>query len=126
MEDRDRLAAGDAGRETRGVLFRIAGGESEEVVDDDVDGPADGIAGKVGIVHGLGENALSGEGGIAVDEEGEIFFASAFTSAVLLGAGASDGDGVDGFEMARVRDQMNMNFVAAMRVVFSGRAHVIS
>jgi hypothetical protein len=67
-----------------------------------VNGAADGVAGEVGVVHGLGEDALSGECGVAVDEEREIFFASAFAGAVLLGAGAADGDGVDGFEMAGV------------------------
>ena len=30
VEDRDRLAAGDAGGEARGVFFGVAGGESEE------------------------------------------------------------------------------------------------
>jgi hypothetical protein len=102
MEDGDGLAARDAGGEASGVLFEIAGGESEQVVDDHVNGAADGVTGKIGIVHGLGEDALSGEGGVAVDEEREIFLASAFAGAVLLGAGAADGDGIDGFEVAGI------------------------
>ncbi len=125
MEDGNRLAARDAGGEARGVLFGVAGGEAEKIVDDDVDGAADGVAGEVGVVHGLGEDALSGECGVAVDEERKIFFASAFAGAVLLGAGAADGDGIDGFEVAGVRDQVDVNFSAAARFVFAGRAHVI-
>ena len=73
-----------------------------KIVDDDVNGAADGVAGKVGVIHGLGEDALSGESGVAVDQEREIFFASAFAGAVLLGAGAADGDGIDGFEVAGI------------------------
>ena len=107
------------------MFFEVAGGEAEEIVDDDVNGAADGVAGKVGVVHGFGEDALAGEGGVAVDEQREIFFASAFAGAVLLGAGAADGDGIDGFEVAGIRDQMDVNFVAAARDVFAGRAHVI-
>src|SRR5258706_8959770 len=89
VEDRYGLAARDAGGEARGVLFEIAGGESEQIVDNHVNGAADGVARKVGIVHGFGEDALSGEGGVAVNQQREIFFSSAFTGAVLLGAGAA-------------------------------------
>ena len=91
VEDGDRLAARDAGGEAGGVFFEIAGGESEQIVDDYVNGAADGVAGKVGVVHGLGEDALSGESGVAVDEQRKIFFASAFAGAVLLSARAADG-----------------------------------
>ena len=102
VEDGNRLAARDAGGEARGVLFGIAGGEAEKIVDDDVDGAADGVSGKVGVVHGLGEDALPGECGVAVDEQRKILFAAPFSGAVLLGASAADGDGIDGFEMAGI------------------------
>ena len=90
-----------------------------------MDRAADGVAGEVGVVQGLGEDALSGECGVAVDEERKIFFAATFAGAILLGAGAADGDGIDGFEMAGVRDQVNVNLAAAAGGVFAGRAHVI-
>ena len=125
VEDGNRLAARDAGGEARGVFFGVAGGEAEKIVDHDVDGAADGVAGEVGVVHGLGEDALSGECGVAVNEERKIFFATTFASAVLLGAGAADGDGIDGFEMTRIGDQVNVDFSAATRFVFAGRTHVI-
>ena len=125
VEDGNRLAARDAGGEARGVFFGIAGGEAEKIVDHDVNRAADGVAGKVGVVHGLGEDALPGERGVAVDQERKIFFAAAFAGAILLGAGAADGDGIDGFEVAGVRDQMDVNFAAAVRFVFAGCAHVI-
>ena len=125
VEDGNRLAARDAGGEARGVFFGVAGGEAEQIVDDDMNRAADGVAGQVGVVHGFGEDALSGERGVAVHEERKIFFASAFAGAILLGASAADGDGIDGFEMAGIRNQMDVNFAAAARDVFAGRAHVI-
>src|SRR5208282_5210858 len=48
VKDGDGLAARDAGREARGVLFGIAGGEAEKIVHDHVNCSADGVAGKVG------------------------------------------------------------------------------
>ena len=125
VEDGNRLAARDAGGEARGVLFGVAGGEAEKIVDDDVNRAADGVARQIGVVHGLGEDALSGERGVAVNQQRKIFFASAFAGAVLLGAGAADGDGIDGFEMAGIRDQVDVNLATAAGDVFAGRAHVV-
>ncbi len=125
VEDGNRLAAGDAGREARGMFFDVAGGESEEIVDDDVNGAADGVAGKVGVIHGFGEDALSGEGSISVNEKRDVFFAAAFSGAVLFGAGAAHGDGIDGFEVTGIRDQVDVNLVAAVGQVLAGGAHVI-
>ena len=44
---------------------------------------------------------------------GRYFFAPSFASAVLLGAGAADGDGIDGFQMAGIGDQVDVNLAAA-------------
>src|SRR4030095_1943642 len=113
VEDGNRLAAGEVGGEALGVLVAIVRGEADEVVDDDVDRATDGVAGKVGEVHGLGEDALSGESGVAVDEQGEIFFAAVFPGAVLLGTCAADSHGVDGFKVAGIRYQVNVDLGAA-------------
>ena len=67
-----------------------------------MNGASDGVAGKVGVVHGFGEDSLASEGGVAMDQQGKIFFASAFASAILLGASTADGDGIDGLEVAGV------------------------
>ena len=103
----------------------IVGGEADQIVHDDVNGAAGGVAREVGVVHGLGGNALTGECGVAVDQQRQKFFAAAFAGAVLLGAGASDGDGIDRFQMAGVRDQVNVDLGAAARDVFAGCAQVI-
>ena len=125
VEDGNGLTTRDAGGKPGGVFLGVAGGEAEKIIDDDVNGAADGIAGKVGVIHGFGEDALSGESGIAMDQEGKIFIACAFGSAVLLGTSAADGDGIDGLEVAGVGDEMDVNFAATSCCVFAGGAHVI-
>ncbi len=102
VENGNRLAARDARRKAGRVLLHITGGESQQVVDDYVNRAADGIAGQVSIVHGFGQDALSGESSVAVHQQRKIFFASTFARAVLLGASAAHGDGVDSFEVAGI------------------------
>jgi len=63
---------------------------------------ADGIALEVGEVQGFGEDALPGESCVAMDEDGKIQVAAIFSGAVLFGAGAAYGDGVDRFEVTRI------------------------
>ena len=48
-----------------------AGGEPDLVVDHDVDGAAGAVAAQLGQVEGLGDHALAGEGGVAVDQDGQ-------------------------------------------------------
>ena len=44
VEDRDRQALGQVGREAAGIGIAGIGGESDQVVDDDVNRAADGVA----------------------------------------------------------------------------------
>ena len=58
-------------------------------------------------IHGLSPDALSGEGGIAVDHNGKN---SLFTAhANLLGPHPSGCYWIDGFEVARIGNQMQVN-----------------
>ena len=125
VEDRNRLTAGKLGREARGVLFTRAGGESEQVVDDDVNGAADGVACEIRVVDGLGQNTLACEGGVAVNEERQEFLCSIGASAVVLGARAAHGHRIDGFKMARVGNEVDVNLRAALGRVLAGGADVI-
>ena len=56
----------DVGAVLAGSRVLRRGGEADLVVDDDVDGPADAVAGQVRQVQRLGDHALAGEGGVAV------------------------------------------------------------
>ena len=134
VEDGDALALGDVGSETRRMFLNRGRGEADEIVDDDVDGAADGVALEVGEIQRFGEDALAGKGGVAVHDDRPNFverFARAIddgpvgSAARLLCAGATHGDGIDGFQMARVRDDVNVERFAVCRDVASGRADVI-
>ncbi len=69
MEDRNRKPLGEIRREAAGIGIAWIRGEAEQIVDDDVDGSADGIAAQVGEVQGLRGNPLSREGGVAMHQE---------------------------------------------------------
>ena len=125
VEDGDGEALGHVGGEAGGVRLFGEGGEAEEIVDDDVDGAADVPAGEGGEDEGLGEDALAGEGGVAVHDEGEDLVAAGFAEAGLLGAGAADGDRVDGFEVAWVRDEVEGDLAAFGGAVGAGGSHVV-
>src|SRR6185369_293672 len=107
------------------MFFARTGGESEQVVDDDVNGAADRVACEIRVVDGLGQNTLACEGGVAVNEERQEFLCSVGASAVVLGACAANGYRVDGFKMARVGNQVDVNLRAALRFVLAGGADVI-
>ena len=125
VKDGNRLSAGKVGGEALGVFLAVVGGESHQVVDDDVDGAARCVAGQVGKVHGFGENALTCEGCIAMDKQWEILFAAAFARTVLFGARAPHGHGIDRFQVAGIRDQVDVDLGAAARDVFAGRAQMV-
>jgi hypothetical protein len=73
VKDGNRLPPRQLRGETRGVLFAGIGGEPDQVVDDHVDGSADGVAGEVGIIQRLRGDALPGERGVAVHQHGRYF-----------------------------------------------------
>ncbi len=129
VEDGDGQALGEVGGEARAVgLFGI-GGEAEQVVDDDLDGAADGEAVDGGEIEGLGPDALAGEGGVAVDDHGQSLFrglgvATGF-SAVLTGAGAAHNDGVGGLEMRRVGGEVERDGLAVGGGEVASGAHVV-
>ena len=125
VEDGDGQAFGEVGGEARGVRFFGLGGESDEVVDDDVDAAADGVAVDAGEVQGLGPDALAGEGGVAVDDDGEDAVDTVGANAILAGAGAAHGDGIDGFEVAGVGDEVQGDGAAIARGESAGGSDVV-
>ena len=88
-------------------------------------GPTHAVTRNVGKVQGLSEDALTGEGAIAVNQQREKLFASALTSAFLFGTRASNRDRIHGFKMARIGHQVNMDFRAAASHILASGAHVI-
>ena len=106
------------------MYFGRARRKAKQIVDDNVNGAADPVP-KVGVVQGLGENALASKRGVAVNQQGQIFSRSVFRGAVMLGPRAADGHRVNGFQVAWIRNQMDVNLARRARFVISGRAHVV-
>ncbi len=103
VEDRRLDHLGDVG----GVAGRagLAGqcGETDLVVDHDVDRAAGLVALELGEVEGLGDESLSGERGVAVDQQRQDPAAGCHVVASpLLAPGSAFDDRVDGFEVSRV------------------------
>ena len=125
VKNRNGLPPRNARRKPRRVFFAVIRGEAQQIVRNHVNRAAHGVARKVGVVHGLGQNSLPGKRGIAVHQQRQIGFASAFAGAILLRPRAPNRNRIDRFQMAGIRNQVNVNFRAAARDVLPGRAHVI-
>src|SRR5690606_35055208 len=81
---------------------RVAGGETDLVVDDDVDGAAGLEAANLRHLEGFHHHALTREGGVAVDGDRQYLVADRIQAAVLAGAhGTLDHRG-DDLQVGRV------------------------
>ena len=100
------------------MLLAVAGGEAHQVIHDDVDRAAHGVAREVGVIHRLSRDALSGKRRVAVHQQRKIFRLAALAGAVLLGARASHRDRIDRLEVAGIGDQVDID-LAPLRVMYS-------
>src|ERR1700731_1729543 len=101
------------------------GGEPDQIVDDHMNGPAYAVCGDIGGVKGFGKYALAGKSAVAMDQKRQKLTASARAGSLLFGASAAYGNGIDGFKMAGVRNQVNVDLCPAARDVLPGCAHMI-
>ena len=107
VEDRRLDHLGDVGGVDRRPGLGRGGGEPQLVVDDHVDGAADAVAPQGRQVERLGHHALAGEGGVAVDEDGQHREGLGVVDEVLAGPDHALDHGVDGLEVRRVRRQLD-------------------
>ena len=109
VNDRDVEALREVGRVTGRAAFARVGREPDLVVRDQMQRPTGRIALEAVQVEGLCHDALPGERRIAVEEHRQrdrrIVSAVRSRAIRLLGARSSLDDGIDRFEMARVRDE---------------------
>jgi len=71
-----------------------------------VNGAADGVSLQVREIEGFRPDALPGEGGVAVHHDWDDPAGAAGAVAGLLGAHTAHGDGIDGFQMAGIGDEV--------------------
>src|SRR6516164_998085 len=134
VENRYALAARNARGVAGGVLLRRARGEANQIVDNDVDGATHRIGSQVTEIEGFRPDTLAGKGGIAVHDDqpdlvqglaGAIDPRAPHTVSRKLGARAAHRHGVNGLEVARIGDQVDVEGFARRGGVNAGRAHVI-
>ena len=101
-----------------------ARGKADLVVVDDMNRAAGAVAAKRRKGKGLGNNALSGEGGIAMQQDSHDFLAFGIPALFLLGPHSADHDRIDNLEMRRVRRKAEMNGLA-IKLAVRRHAHVI-
>ena len=125
VEDRRLHHLGDVRR----VHARAAGlgsrREPELVVHDDVHGAADVVARDLREVERLGDDALAGERRVTVDEHGQHGVAGRVAEPVAAGPRHPLDDGVDGFEVRRVRRERERDVGAGRGDVLARGAEVV-
>ena len=84
---------------------RVAGGEANLVVHDEVDGATGGVAARLRQVEGLHHHPLPGERGVAVDEDRYDLVTFDIPTAVLPGADRTFDHRVNNFQMRGIKCQ---------------------
>ena len=125
VEDRGLHRLGDVAAVDRRAGELGRGGEPDLVVDDEVDRAADPIAGDVAHRQGLGDDALAGERGVAVDEDRQHGIRAGRVDLVLGGPDHALDDRVDGLQVARVGGELEEDVGAGRAHVLAGRAEVV-
>ncbi len=126
MKNGHRLPLGQGRGEARGLIFTRLGGEPQQIIYDHMDRAADRIRTDVGKIQRLRPYALPGEGRVPMQNDRKNFLHSAGSSgARLLGPRAAHDHGIDRFEVAWIRCQMNAEFAPLASAVFPRCADVI-
>ena len=125
MKDGNVLPLGERRRKARGLQILRVRREAEQIIDDHVDRAAHRIRFELGEVQRLRPDALARKRGVAVEHYGEHFCAATLAGASLLGARASDGDGIHGFKVTGIGSEMRAEPLAFVRGVMARRADVI-
>jgi hypothetical protein len=112
VEDWDLEHFENVRRVSRRASFLGTGRKSNLVVHDHMKGSAHGIAGKLAHVERLLHHSLARNGGVAMNQDGQVALAAGVVHPFLLRARAPDGHGVDELEVARIEAERQMNRVA--------------
>ena len=131
VDDRDVEALREVARVPRRPTLGRIGRETDLVVRDEVERAAGGVPLEALQVERLRDDALAGEGGVAVDEDRDrdrrVVQRGAARAVGLLGARPALDDGVDRLEVARVRRDRDVDLPAPVsRVPEAGRWYFTS
>jgi len=125
VKDRDRQPFRNVGRKATRMELRRIGRESDQVVHDHVNRPADGVTRQAGQVERFRHDALTGERTIAMEHDRQYLQAILISESDLPRACAAEHHGVHGFEVTRIRDELHPERMTVARLVRAGRALVV-
>ena len=129
VEDRRLDHQGDVRRIGCRAREARAGGEADLVVDDEVDRSAGAIALHLADGEALGHHALAGEGGVAVQQQGQDVAAACGRILAqlegLLGPGLAEHHRVDDLQVAGIRRQGQVDGIAVEGPVGRGAQVVL-
>jgi len=108
----------------RAHVPRVAGGEADLIVDDDMDRTAHGKASGARHVEAFRDHALACHGGIPMDQDGKHMICIAVADAFLACSYRPQYHGVDDFQMGRVEGQGDMHGMS-LDIEIGGKTHVI-
>ena len=109
VEDRRLDDLGDVGRVRRRARELRRGGEADLVVDDEMDRAAGRVAGDAREAEAFGDDALAGEGGVAVEQHRQDEVALDVVASDLLRLALAEHDRIDRLEVAGIGDQREMD-----------------
>ena len=125
VEDRRLHHLGDVRAiQGRTRIQRVAGGKTDLVIDDDMDGAAGAVTAGLGQVEGLHHHALPGKGGVAMDDYGQNLGAGLIKAAVLARPYGPFHYRVDYFKVGGIERQGQM-YDAAGSLDVGGIAQVV-
>ncbi len=124
VEDRCLNGLGNVGRVERRARVARQRRESDLVVGDDVDGSTGAVTAQLGHLQRLNHNALSRHRRVSVDEDGKNGEGRDRLE-VLLGTNDSFEHAVDGFEVRRIRGEVDGNRLALGGDELPGRSQVV-
>ena len=108
----------------RARVARLAGGEADLVVDDDVHRAAGAEAARLRQLQRLHHHALAGEGGVAVDQHRQHPLAARVAAPLLARAHRALDHRIDDLQVRGIEGERHVH-VAAGRAQVGGEAHVV-
>ena len=124
MEDRRLNHLGDVRGVRRGPGVGRAGGETDLVVDDEMNGAADPVALQLGEPETLRGEPLAGDRRVAVKQDPHHLIALSISALRLFRPDLAEDDRIDGFQVRRVGGQRKVDLVAVEAAV-GRRAEVV-
>src|ERR1700682_4111911 len=132
VEDRHGLPFGDIGGEARRMLLRGLCRKADQVVHNDVNRAADGVSLQIREIQRFRQDTLARKSPVAVHHDRDDFIQrfrrtvdvrAAQSVASLLRAHPANGDRIDSFEMAWIRNKMDADLFAGAGDVGDRPAH---